>query len=120
MSPSKYSTVSTMCSSTRGPASAPSLVTWPTSTMQVPPALAARVRWAAHSRTCATEPGAEVSWSEYTVWIESITATAGCSAAMVARIFSSWISASTLTCELSRPSRRERSATWAPLSSPVT
>ena len=41
-------------------------------------ALAARVRCAAHSRTCATEPGAEVSWSEYTVWIESITATAGC------------------------------------------
>ena len=77
VSPSKYSTVSTMCSSTRGPASAPSLVTWPTSTMQVPPALAARVRCAAHSRTCATEPGAEVSWSEYTVWIESITATAG-------------------------------------------
>ncbi len=61
VSPSKYSTVSTMCSSTRGPASAPSLVTWPTSTIAVPLALAARVRWAAHSRTCATEPGAEVS-----------------------------------------------------------
>ncbi len=59
VSPSKYSTVSTMCSSTRGPASAPSLVTWPTSTMAVPLALAARVRCAAHSRTCATEPGAE-------------------------------------------------------------
>ena len=77
VSPSKYSTVSTMCSSTRGPASAPSLVTWPTSTMREPLALATRVRCAAHSRTCATEPGAEVSWSEYTVWIESITATAG-------------------------------------------
>ena len=56
--PRKYSTVSTMCSSTRGPASAPSLVTWPTSTMAVPLALAARVRCAAHSRTWATEPGA--------------------------------------------------------------
>jgi ABC-type uncharacterized transport system permease subunit len=44
---------------------------------QVPLALAARVRCAAHSRTCATEPGALVSWSEYTVWIESITATSG-------------------------------------------
>ena len=64
VSPSKYSTVSTMCSSTRGPASAPSLVTWPTSTTAVPLALAKRVRCAAHSRTCATEPGAEVSWSE--------------------------------------------------------
>jgi hypothetical protein len=58
VSPSKYSTVSTMCSSTRGPASAPSLVTWPTSTMQQPLALAARVSCAAHSRTWATEPGA--------------------------------------------------------------
>ena len=64
VSPSKYSTVSTMCSSTRGPAIAPSLVTWPTSTVVQPVALATRVRWAAHSRTCATEPGAEVSWSE--------------------------------------------------------
>jgi hypothetical protein len=77
VSPSKYSTVSTMCSSTRGPASAPSLVTWPTRTTATPLALAARVRCAAHSRTCATEPGAEVSWSEYTVWIESITAMSG-------------------------------------------
>ena len=63
VSPSKYSTVSTMCSSTRGPASAPSFVTWPTSTMAVPLLLAMRVSCAAHSRTCATEPGAEVSWS---------------------------------------------------------
>ena len=88
VSPSKYNTVSTMCSSTRGPASAPSLVTWPTSTMVMPLALAARVRCAAHSRTCATEPGAEVSWSEYTVCIESITAMLGRTAESVARIFS--------------------------------
>jgi hypothetical protein len=88
--------------------------------MHTPLDLAARVRCAAHSRTCATEPGAEVSWSEYTVWMESITAIAGCVASSVARIFSSWISASTLTCEPSSPSRRERSATCAPLSSPVT
>ena len=64
VSPSKYSTVSTMCSSTRGPASWPSLVTWPTSTTAQPLALAQRVRCAAHSRTCATLPGALVSWSE--------------------------------------------------------
>ena len=31
----------------------------------MPVVLAARVRWAAHSRTWATEPGAEDSWSEY-------------------------------------------------------
>ena len=63
VSPSKYSTVSTMCSSTRGPASAPSLVTCPTSTMAVPLLLAVRVSCAAHSRTCDTLPGAEVSAS---------------------------------------------------------
>jgi hypothetical protein len=109
-----------MCSSTRGPASAPSLVTWPTSTVVQPLALATRVRCAAHSRTCATEPGAEVSWSEYMVWIESITQKEGCSTGIVAWMRSSWISACTRTCEPSRPSRRARSATWAPLSSPVT
>ena len=89
VSPSKYSTVSTMCSSTRGPAIAPSLVTWPTRMMVMPLLLARRVSCAAHSRTCATEPGAEVSCSEYTVWMESITATSGFSCAMVAWIFSS-------------------------------
>ena len=119
VSPSKYSTVSTMCSSTRGPASVPSLVTWPTSTRLVPADLAWRVSCAAHSRTCATEPGAEVSCSEYSVWIESMTQKSGASACSANRIFSSWISASTRTFLPSRPSRRARSATCAPLSSPV-
>ena len=109
-----------MCSSTRGPASVPSLVTWPTSTIGAPLALAMRVSCAAHSRTWATEPGAEVSCSEYTVWIESMTQKSGASASIAARIFSSWISASTRTREPSRPRRRARSATCAPLSSPVT
>ncbi len=63
VSPSKYSTVSTMCSSTRGPASAPSLVTWPTSTMLQPLAFACRVSSAEHSRTWATLPGALVNCS---------------------------------------------------------
>jgi len=35
-----------------------------TSTMATPVVLAVRVSGAAHSRTCATEPGAEVSCSE--------------------------------------------------------
>ncbi len=39
-SPSKLITTSTMCSSTRGPAIEPSLVTWPTSTSTVPRSLA--------------------------------------------------------------------------------
>ena len=49
-SPSKYSTASTMCSSTRGPASAPSLVTWPTSTRAKLPALASRISSNEHAR----------------------------------------------------------------------
>ena len=40
LSPSKYSTASTMCSSTRGPAMPPSLVTCPTRNTTVPVSLA--------------------------------------------------------------------------------
>src|SRR6185295_1489245 len=66
-----------MCSSTRGPAIAPSLVTCPISSSAVPARLAWRVSCAAHSRTCATEPGADWSVSDQTGWVESITATRG-------------------------------------------
>jgi hypothetical protein len=52
--------------------------------------------------------------------MESITHTVGRSASMVARIFSTEISASTLTWLPSSPRRRERKATCAPDSSPVT
>ena len=120
VSPSKYNTVSTMCSSTRGPANAPSLVTCPTNTIPLPLDLANRVKCAAHSRTCATEPGALVNWSEYTVWIESITAICGDWVCSVAMIFSNWVSANTFTWLWSSPKRRARSATCAPDSSPVT
>jgi hypothetical protein len=58
---------------TRGPASVPSLVTWPTRITLVPLDLAKRVSCAAHSRTCATEPGADVSASLQSVWMESTT-----------------------------------------------
>ena len=64
---SKYSTVSTMCSSTRGPAICPSLVTWPTSSTAVPPAFAKRTSSAVHSRSCETAPGAASMRSEYMV-----------------------------------------------------
>ena len=56
---SKYSTVSTMCSSTRGPAICPSFVTWPTSSTAVPLRFAWRTSNAVHSRSCATDPGAD-------------------------------------------------------------
>ncbi len=72
------STVSTMCSSTRGPASPPSLVTWPTSTTVRPRRrFASWTRRWAHSRTCTTEPGAEGRSASAMVWIESIDDEAG-------------------------------------------
>ena len=86
----------------------------------VPVCLAWRVSCAAHSRTCATEPGAEVSASEYTVWIESITATSGFMSASCARMASSRISGSTGRLVSGRESRRARSATWRADSSPLT
>ena len=58
LSPSKYSTASTMCSSTRGPAIPPSLVTWPTRMTEVPRRLAKVVSSCAVARTWLTEPGA--------------------------------------------------------------
>ena len=62
-SPSNCSTVSTMCSSTRGPAMAPSFVTWPTSTTAVPVSFARRRKRPAASRTWLTLPGADVKSS---------------------------------------------------------
>ena len=63
-SPSNWSTQSTRCSSTRGPATAPSFVTWPTRIVATPDSFATRSSRAAASRTCATEPGAEPSSDE--------------------------------------------------------
>ena len=86
----------------------------------VPDCLAKRVSWAAHSLTCATDPGAEVRASEYRVWMESITATSGLISRSVPRIFSSWISACSCRFGASRPSRFARRATCEPDSSPLT
>ena len=66
-----------MCSSTRGPASPPSLVTWPTSTTAMPRSLAIDTNRAALSRTWATEPAAEEISGVCTVWMESTTSTLG-------------------------------------------
>ncbi len=59
-----------MCSSTRGPAMAPSLVTWPTSTSANFPALASWISSKLEARTCATVPGALSIASSHMVWIE--------------------------------------------------
>ena len=68
-----------MCSSTRGPAIMPSLVTWPTSTSTKPRRLASRISSCAAPRTWLTVPGALSSVSRYIVWIESMTTRSGAS-----------------------------------------
>ena len=68
-----------MCSSILGPAMAPSLVTCPTRKMAVPLSLHRRMSKLVHSRIWLTEPGALAISGRYMVWMESTTATSGCS-----------------------------------------
>ena len=73
-SPSKLSTVSTICSSTRGPAMVPSLVTWPTSTTAVSRCLGEAdqlLRRGAHLADGARRALDQVA--ECIVWMESMT-----------------------------------------------
>ena len=81
-SPSRYSTVSTICSSTRGPAMAPSFVTWPTMNTVRPLDFASSRNCEAHSRTCETDPALESSSERYVVWIESTTSRSGLTSRM--------------------------------------
>ena len=53
-----------MCSSDLGPASDPSLVTWPMMKVVMPRALARKRSWVATSRTCEIEPGADANLDE--------------------------------------------------------
>ena len=119
-SPSKKSTQSTRCSSTRGPATAPSLVTWPTRITAQSIRFATSIIALAASRTCPTEPGAPVIPSACSVWIESITQASGRSASSVAITASSEVSASAGTASAAAPSRSARSLTCAVDSSPET
>ena len=118
-SPSTSSTTSTRCSSTRGPATAPSFVTWPISTIVMPCSLATRSSRPAASRTWATEPGAEARSAVHSVCTESTTATAGRSAASVAITTSRSVSATT-AIRPAPPMRSARRRTWAGDSSPAT
>ncbi len=70
-----------MCSSTRGPAICPSLVTWPTKATENPRRLARRTSSCAEVRTWATVPGAESRLSTNMVWMESMTTKRGASGA---------------------------------------
>ena len=71
-----------MCSSMRGPAMAPSLVTCPTRNTPHPLSFASRMSCAAHSRTWDTLPGALAMSGRYMVCMESTTITDGESCCM--------------------------------------
>ena len=113
-------TASTMCSTTRGPAIWPSLVTCPTRITAVPDVLANRIRDWALPRTCVTVPGAESTVSVHMVWIESITARAGGGpfSDKVAMMSSTLVSDASSTCALLKPRRSALSLTCATASSP--
>ena len=119
-SPSNWRTQSTRCSSTRGPASAPSFVTCPTSTIATDRFFATRASRPATSRTWPTDPAAPVSPAACSVWTESITQTSGRSASSVASTTSRSVSATTGTRSASSPSRSARSRTCTADSSPET
>ncbi len=110
-----------MCSTTRGPASVPSLVTWPTRNSTNPRRFASRISSCAQARTWLTVPGAESRLSRYIVWIESmITTSGGCATSSVAMMSRRFIAAARSTGACSKPSRRARRRTWSTDSSPET
>ena len=120
-SPSNDSTVSTTCSSVRGPASEPSLVTWPTSNVAMPRSLASRCSRCAPSRTCATDPGPPGASGSWTAWIESIAITSGAHRFDVrARRRAATFRTTTRRSGASVPSRSARSRTCAADSSAHT
>lgn len=66
-----------MCSSTFGPAIAPSLLTCPTMKTGTSMLLAMPMSTWVHSRICVTLPADEVSAARFIVWIESIITMSG-------------------------------------------
>src|SRR3546814_711394 len=108
-----------MCSSTRVPASVPSLVTWPTSRRVTPARLVKRISSCALARTWATVPGAESNVSTYIVWIESITSTSGGGpASSVVTMSRTSVAAARSIGAVSTPMRPARRRTWSTASSP--
>ena len=77
LSPSKCSTTSTRCSSVRGPATEPSLVTCPTRIVAIARSLATAVSAAATSRTWVTPPGTPSTSTAAIVCTESMISSLG-------------------------------------------
>ena len=112
--------MSTRCSSARGPASAPSFVTWPTRTSAAPSALARATRLLAQPATCAIEPAGDPISGSLIAWMESTTTTSGARFAMACSIAGSWVASTTKTPGTSAPRRPARRRTWCAASSAAT
>jgi len=119
-SPSKCSTTSTRCSSERGPAIAPSLVTWPTRISAVPEDFAAAVSAAVTARTWVTPPATPSVVASATVCTESTIARPGCTASRWPRMVCRSQSAARYTSGWVQPVRSARIRICPPVSSPET
>ena len=110
-----------MCSSTRGPAMAPSLVTWPTSTRAKFADFARRISSKLQARTWATVPGALSMASSHMVWIESMTTrVVSLACSRLAAMSRTLIAAASSIRESATSRRRARRRIWSTDSSPVT
>ena len=119
-SPSNEMTVSTTCSSNRGPAMLPSLVTWPTKIIATLRALASCTSRNAHSRTWVTEPGADSTVSSAIVCTLSITTRVGFTLSMAATMSPSDMADTSIVLEPLTPIRSARRRTCWALSSALT
>ncbi len=110
-SPSKDSTVSTRCSTARGPAGSPSLVTCPTTNSGTPVALARRVRRSTQARTWATLPAGWARAGSAIDCSESTTTRAGRCPSVAASIASMSGPSSASRRAGTRPRRAARTLT---------
>jgi hypothetical protein len=107
-----------MCSTTRGPAIWPSLVTWPTSTTAVPRFLAKRTSSEVAARTWVTDPGPASCMSLHRVWIESTMTMSKGSRFRPSTMSRTAVSATRFTGEPDRPIRAARERICSTASSP--
>ena len=107
-----------MCSRTLGPATVPSLVTWPTIKKVIPASLARRRRTPVVSLTWETDPAADWTEEEYMVWMESTTQISGFVSSRISEIVSRSVSQRKVMLSPNSPTRLALRAIWRRDSSP--
>ena len=109
-----------MCSSTRGPATSPSLVTCPAMMTGVWFVLAHAMSSRAHSRICPTLPGAADDSSEWSVCMESTSTAQGCMRSIHPSTSGAAVSFNNIRLRPLTPSRSARMRICTADSSPAT